>query len=387
MSQAVATLTAEALPRTHAWADRPGKAELAPLPNSPAVLLFVDAEQRPVQLLTTQALRRAVESRLAADEQPRRRADVGAIARGVRWRDSTCAFEARWWYYRLARSLHPADYRKLVAFGPAWFLHVDWAERPPELRVTNAAWCERGEFVGPWPSQREAAAALDGLWDLFDLCRHPEQVRKSPRGTRCAYADMGRCDAPCDGSVPLDSIIERSRRAWVLASGGVDAWIMDATERMRVAAREQRFEYAALLKSQLKFAEHWRSAWSRLARPLTEQDCVLALPVTRRKAWKLYAFRNGCLIDGPTIPDRRAEREMCAWFAASASLSLPDTDATVRMEQTWLVCHLLFSRESENVIRLPASMCAEAAARSVSDAFAKRRTTPVPDEPQPPVPE
>jgi DNA polymerase-3 subunit epsilon len=344
-------LIPQALPELCSWADRPRPEDFGPLPGTPAVLLFVDVAGRPVQLLTTQHLKRIVTARLTAPDEPHRgKADLAEIVRGVRWRAVGCPFEARWWYYRLASALHPRDYRDMIGFGPAWFLHVDWAQAIPEIRVSERVWMLPGQFVGPWPSHRECQAALEGLWDLFDLCRYPEQVRRAPQGTRCAYAEMGRCDAPCDGTVPLDAYIARTRAAWGFACGEAEAWTATAVQRMQLAAAEQRYELAAQFKQQLAFAQHWQQEWGPRVRPLARLNWLIGLPVTRRRAWKLFLFRAGEIVDGPVMLERKLPAEGLAWLqqaGAAPPAALPDV---TRMEQTWLVCHLVFSREADRAL-------------------------------------
>lgn len=349
-SQCPAEFLAAALPELRTWLERPTSTDLDPLPNSPAVYLLVDAGGAAIQLATTQSLKRLLSARLV-DPQPRAgKADLAAITRGVRWRPVATAFEGRWWYYRLARVLYPVRYRRLVSFGPARFLHVDWAEPVPEVRVTERIWCLPGEYVGPWPSHRAAQEALVGLWDLFDLCRYPEQVRKTPHGVRCAYAEMGRCDAPCDGSVPLAAYVARCRAAWTFAAGGVGAWLAAATQRMQAAAREQSFELAGQIKQQLAFARRWQSQWAADVRPATQFNCLLGLPVTRRKAWKLFLFRQGHLDEGPVLPERRLGADAVAWLGGQLAQVLAALDGTVRMEQTWLLSQLLTSRAMDTAL-------------------------------------
>ncbi|MEW6250591.1 MAG: hypothetical protein AB1716_08075 [Planctomycetota bacterium] len=426
-------LLSASLPDVHTWSGRPTADDLAPLPNSPAVYLLIDEAARPIQLATTQALRRLLLGRLVepqpspseprpsgnganapseprpsgsgpaeprpsgsgrfeaqptdggpsdphsaatgvpaeldieppamAGPTPRRaRTDLAAITRGVRWRPLVTAFEGRWWYYRLAREVYPREYRKLVSFGPAWFLHVDWAATIPEIRVSERIWEQPGEFLGPWPTHRSCQEALEGLWDLFDLCRYPEQVRRAPHGKRCAYAEMGRCDAPCDGSAPLPAYEARCRAAWrfAWAPSAAAEWATAAAEQMQAAAAALNFERAGQLKQQRRFAERWRSEWAPRLRPAAELNYLLALPATRRKAWKVLLFRMGALIDGPVMPDRRLCAELPKWLAtelaglrAQQGAAGVETSAVVRMEQTWLVAHLLFSREAESSIIVP----------------------------------
>ncbi len=377
-------LLAAALPESHSWPGRTDAAALAPLPNTPAVLLLVDGAGAPVQLLTTQQLRRSLLARLGEPPAPRRgRVDLGAVVRGVRWRVVACPFEARWWYWRLARALYPREYRRLVSFGPAWFLHVDWAQPIPELRVTERVWDLPGAFVGPWPSRSEAQRALEGLWDLFDLCRHPEEVRRAPRGRRCAYAEMGRCDAPCDGSAPLAAYVARCRAAWEFATRGPAAWLADAAERMRTAAAAQEFERAGQIKQQMRFAQHWQTAWEPHVRPAEALTALLVLPVTRRKKWLLMLLRHGDLQAGPVVPARKFPAAAVTWLQAAATEPPGPATPTERMEQTWLVAHLLFGREAASTLvywlpaeGLPAGLETELAKRA-----AELRPPPPEEEP------
>lgn len=351
MPENVKEIVVAALPSVRSWAARPRSDDLADLPGCAAVFLFVDAVGTPIQLLATQQLKRVVVSRLTEPQETRRgHTDLAEVVRGIRWRQVYSPFEARCWYYRLARVLHRQEYRKLVSFGPAWFLHADWRRPVPELRVTERIWCLEGEFVGPWPTHKSCQQALEGLWDLFDLCRYPEQVRKAPRGIRCAYADMGRCDAPCDGSAPLARYIQRTRAAWRFVEGDVAAWIQSIAERMKRAAAERRYESAGLLKQQLEFAQTWQQRWSPTLRRAEQLNFLLAVPATRRKAWKLFLFRQGHLIDGPLLPDRKLAQQAPVWLAEQLQQPLDELEDIVRMEQTWLVAHFLQHKEAQSAI-------------------------------------
>lgn len=339
----------ELLPDSASWENRPTAEQVSALPAVPAVYLLIDAGEVPIQLATTQDLRRAVTARLAEPAaEPSRRADLAAIARGVRWRLLGSAFEGRWWYWRVARGLYPREYRKLIAFGPAFFLQFDAHAPIPELRISERIFKEPGAFVGPFPSRAACQTALEMLWDLFDLCRYPEQVRRAPRGQRCAYAEMGRCDAPCDGSAPLADYAARVAHAWRFASDGPAPWVAAATERMRAAAAAQHFEQAAVLKQQLAAAQRWNQHWSGQVRAAERLLCLLALPVSRRKAWRLLLFRRGELREGPLVQERKLAAAAPPWL--SKALQLP-TDADLsddeRMEQTWLLAHLLNGRDAE----------------------------------------
>lgn len=365
---------ADALGQSHAWSGRPGDADLAGLPGCAAVYLLVDQHGAPVQLATTQQLKRLSLARLGESESPGGRTDLAEIVRGIRWRQVHSKFEARWWYYRAARRLYPRDYRKQIGFGPSWFLNVDWKAAVPELRVSERIWVKPGEFIGPWPTQKSCRKALDGLWDLFDLCRYPEQVRRAPQGVRCAYAEMGRCDAPCDGSVPLDAYLERTRAAWRFAGGAIAPWKDEAEVRMREASAALGFERAALVKSQLAFASVWQRDWQARVRADCDLDDLLLIPVVRRKAWKVFAFLRGHLLDGPVLRDKQIA-DAAAWFEEACARPHATLEPIERMEQTWLYGHFLHHRERAAAIVLPCGSSSDRKQLSerIQDALTVRR--------------
>jgi excinuclease UvrABC nuclease subunit len=365
----------EALPESHSWNDRPTPDDLAPLPNTPAVYLLHDVNNQPVLLATTQALRRLLRARLVdpPPDQPGK-TDLAAVVRGVRWRALSTAFEGRWWYYRLARELHPRDYRKLANLGRVHFLAMDLDAAIPELRLTDRPWDAPGGVAGPWSTRKACQQALDGLRDLFDLCRYPEQVRKAPEGERCAYAEMGRCDAPCDGSAPLAGYRTRSHAAWHFVTRERATWIADAQQRMKAAANEMAFERASVIKNQIAFAQRWEKEWAAHVVCAEALRYLALLPITRRKAWKLMRFERGHIVDGPIIQERHLLARAPAWLQESLQQAPTATDAMIRTEQTWLFARVLLGeqRDATTCIRLPDNAAPVDLEDRLRDAIARR---------------
>ncbi len=377
--QAVSDLAVE-LPELLRWSGAPSSADWSRLPSTPAVVAFLGASDQVIQLLTTQHLRRAVENRLsAADPARTRRARIDSITLGVRWRVLRGPFEGRWCFYRAARRLYPGDYRQRIGFGPAWMLHVDSAAPIPDIEVSERFGCEPGEWLGFWPTHRDAQYALEDLWDRFDLCRYPAQVRRSPAGQRCAYAEMGRCDAPCDGSASLSAYASRVRAAWTFAGGQRQGWLGAARTRMAAAAAEQRYEAAAQLREMIQSAARWEAHAVGGVHAIHRLRLLLALPVTRRKAWKLFVFDRGDLSECAIVPDRVLEQRAVELLAgrlpsatsdasADAKSSVAVTEPIVRMEQTWLLAHFLGHSERARalVVPLPDAVDAEGLRRQLA---------------------
>jgi excinuclease UvrABC nuclease subunit len=235
----------------HATFDPAGDfdAFLKQVPARWVVYLLADAEDRPVQLLCVKNLRYSLKRRLGPDEEaagPSKRVNYREIVRRVHWRRVDSAFEADWLYYEAARLVFPQTYAGMVGFRPAWFVHVN-PDNPFPRYVKTIDLAKPGLLIGPLEDKHAAAGLIEIAEDAFDLCRYYNVLVEAPGARACAYKEMGKCPAPCDGSISMDQY--RGMVEWS-ARGVVDpaTLVRDHTKRMQQAATELRFETAAKIK-------------------------------------------------------------------------------------------------------------------------------------------
>ncbi len=222
------------------------------LKNVPAkwvVYLLADSDDRPVQLLCVKNLRYSLKRRLGGDETIglSKRVDYREIVRRVHWRRVDSAFEADWLYYEAAREVFPDTYQGMVGFRPAWFVHVN-PDVPFPRYVKTTDLSKPGLLLGPVEDKHAAAGLIELAEDSFDLCRYYNVLVEAPAGRPCAYKEMGKCPAPCDGSVSMEQyrgVVEWSARSIVDPA----LLLRDHTKRMQQAAAELRFEVAAKIKA------------------------------------------------------------------------------------------------------------------------------------------
>lgn len=171
-----------------------------------AAVYLLSARGAPVLLATTANLRHAIEMRLGSG-RPAQQTDYRAITSHISWRYVHHAFAANWWCLLAVRKYHPSNYRTLLAWRPAWFLRVDTGTgaAPPSIDVLNQSGDSSGSVFGPFASRRVARELADWLLEQFDLCRYEDILRRYPHGQACAYKEMGKCPAPCDGSISIET--------------------------------------------------------------------------------------------------------------------------------------------------------------------------------------
>jgi excinuclease UvrABC nuclease subunit len=226
------------------------EAFLKRVPARWVVYLLADAVDRPVQLLCVRNLRYSLKRRLGGSEQvgPSKRVNYRDLVRRIYWRRVDSAFEADWIYYEAARRLFPDTYQGMVGFRPAWFVHVNPDANFPRYTKTIDPTTKTGVLLGPLEDKHAAARLMQLAEDAFDLCRYYNILVEAPRAKACAYKEMGKCPAPCDGSISMEQY--RRMIEWSAAVVVDPAeFVAEQTWRMQAAAADLRFESAAKIKA------------------------------------------------------------------------------------------------------------------------------------------
>lgn len=226
------------------------EAFLKDVPAKWVVYLMTDADDRPVQLLCVKNLRYSLMRRLSVGETIglSKRVNYRELVRRIHWRRVYSTFEADAVYLQAARHYFPQTYRGMTGFQPAWFIHVNPDANFPRYAKTIDLDIQSGELIGPIEDKHAAGKLIEEIMDWFDLCRYYNILVEAPNARACAYKEMGKCPAPCDGSISMDNyrhLIRWSAHAIV----SPQELIADASMRMKQAAGELRFETAGKIKA------------------------------------------------------------------------------------------------------------------------------------------
>ncbi len=375
------------------------------VPASGGVYLLTDAEDRFVQLAATADLRRAVRVRLGdvtesgsqesavtdtgetpvphhTGETPvphlshrRPRADLRQVVRRVRWREAHSAFETTFVYWRVARLLMPRDYLDNVAFGPCWFVQIDPEAAVPRFTVTKSLPPREGTTLAPFATQGDASRFVQTLEDAFDLCRYIHILEQTPHGQACAYFEMGKCPAPCDGSIPMSAYRDMIRAALRFAVGERADVFAEWEKQMRAAADARAFERAALIKQRIERAravEH--DAYQHL-RPIESFDYLVVQRGGGRTRVKPFFVRGGVMSPGEAVRIRKLGDAVPAWLDRMRS-DAPDrstVESRELAELTWLVSHFLFKHDAPGLFLHVSDLCdAEAVVDRIRERFARK---------------
>lgn len=281
------------------------EAFLAAVPAKWAVYLLQDGEGRPFQLLSVKNLRASLGNRLC--EQPTdekvRTIPYRQVVRRVAWQRVDSAAEAEWVYAQRCRELFPDAYRKLMAAWQLWYVSVEPEARFPRYAVTDRVEMRLAKSTfGPIATKAAAQKLVELVEDTFDLCRYHHILVQAPNGQACAYKQMHKCPAPCDGSISMGMYhlqIDQS-----VAAFGNAEYAAPHVLRMRQSASAMEYELAGKIKAYV-------DALTALAevRPVAAWPMWALLRGGSAKAFKLMRVQPGAVeLSGPwqTVPEAKA---------------------------------------------------------------------------------
>ncbi len=321
------------------------EAFLKQAPAKWAVYLFADENDQPVQLLSVKNLRASLKRRLGGEETIglSKRVNYREIVRKIYWRRVDSGFEADWVYLEAARELFPRTYQGMVGFKPAWFVQVDPTNNFPRYIKTIQPLGKHGVVVGPLEDKHAAARLIQLVEDSFDLCRYYNILVESPNAKACAYKEMGKCPAPCDGTISMDEYrrgVERSAQVLIRP----EDFVHEQDARMQKLAGELQFEQAAKVKAKLEQVKQFGKSAFRYAQLIADFRFISLQRAPAEGTAKLFLITPAAIEEVAGVIDepRNVSELLRIVLQRAQELSAQEmTEAAV--ERIGLVAHHLFS--------------------------------------------
>ena len=339
---------------------------LEAVPAKWVVYLFADELGAAFQLLCVKNLRSSLQRRLgeANELAPGRRVLYRQVVRRIWWRRVDSALEADLAYAQAAEALFPAIHKQFIESRRPWWIEIfPHATHPRFVRTDRPQPEDDKRLFGPLPIKAAAGRVIETLEDAFDLCRYYNILIQAPHGAACAYKQMHKCPAPCDGSISLAMYHQMIHQAVSFLEHPADV-IQQHTARMQSAAAAMQFEAAGRVKA---YVQQLTEIATLSLRPMEELEFLAVLRgprIAQTKVWWLSPLTMrplACL----TRADEAAGREIAALSRSQnphrASTGPWKQDA---MDRLAMLSHALLNPSADAVL-LP---WAEASAQNIGKA-------------------
>ena len=170
----------------------------------------------------------------------------------------------------------------------------------PRVVLTRRMTKEGGRYFGPYSSAGYAHAMLDLIAALYPLrtCKLPlsEEAIAAGKFKVCLNAHLGRCCAPCVGSIDKGRYDEMIGSVQTLLSGGARGLIRENKELMTAAAAELRFEDAQVYKERIELLEKHYSRSPIVNRTMHDTDVFSIVSEGEEHFCNCMRIREGCVV-------------------------------------------------------------------------------------------
>lgn len=232
-------------------------------PTTCGVYRFLDARGEVLYVGKATDLRSRLRSYFGSDRR-RRIEDLVRETAEVNWTPTATLIEAEVRELREIRAAQPRyNRRSKRAPTPAYIAMT--REPFPRLSVVRRPRDTHLATLGPFPTRKLAEQAVDALQEAFPIRGCTPRLRLAQDHGACIAKELGRCVAPCDGSVDREGYGE-------VVTAVLDAFVdptpvlVTLRERMHALAASGRFERASAVRQQLHTVGRcWRAIQRRRA--------------------------------------------------------------------------------------------------------------------------
>ena len=267
----------------------------ADLPEEPGVYLFVAEHEETRHVLyvgKSKNIRKRVRSYFTAAEKRSRIDEMVRLSTGVEAVPCTTGLQADVVELRLIAS-HAPRYNKRSKFPEriCWIKITD--EAFPRLSIVRSVRDDGATYFGPFSHRQGCEDVVFAIYDGFPIRQCTPRLSASAPISACALAGMGRCCAPCDGTISKDGyadVVENVRSA---LSTDVRPAVSGLQTRLSRLIDQQRFEEAATIRRRLETLTRTGYRFHRVRSLAGCSEIVAA----RKNGpdWEIHVVRHGRL--------------------------------------------------------------------------------------------
>jgi len=266
----------------------------ASLPEGPGVYLFVaDHDERHVLYVgKSKHVRSRVRTYFTAAETRPRMEEMVRLATGVEAVPCLTPLQADVTELRLIAAHRPAYNRRSKFPERSTWIKIT-EEAFPRLSLVTAVRGDGATYFGPFGSRRSAEDVVLAIYDGFPLRQCTARLSPARPTRACALAEIGRCGAPCDGSVTPAAYARVVDAVRTVFSADVRPAAQGVQERLSRLVGQQRFEEADTIRHRLETLLHTAHRWHRVRSLAACAEIVAA----RRDGpnWEVHVVRHGRL--------------------------------------------------------------------------------------------
>lgn len=248
--------------------------QLKNLPTSPGVYLMKDHQGKVIYVGKAANLRNRVRSYFQSGQKLEvKTRRLVARAASLDFLITASEQEALVLELHLIKSHRPRYNIRLKDDKTFPYLKIDMSEEWPRLCITRRLAQDGGQYFGPFASATSVRETLRVIKRLFPL-HHCKILRDGVKGRACLWYHLGKCLAPCTGSVTRQDYERLIKEVVLFLQGKHERVLRELQKRMQKASQALNFENAARLRDQIDAIKKFMEGQHIAALVKGEQDAI-----------------------------------------------------------------------------------------------------------------
>jgi DNA polymerase III subunit epsilon len=295
----------------------------ARMPNAPGVYMFTGPRDEVLYVGKSRNLRARVRSYFTAAETRSRITEMIGLATDVVPMACPTTLEAEVRELRLIAE-HKPRYNRRSRFPERALWLTLTAEAYPRLSLVREIRDDRTGYLGPFGSRRAAEQAMTALQEAFRIRQCSTRLSVRRHSPACALAEMGRCNAPCQGQESVEEYGNHVAAAERAMRFDIRPLLAAHIGRIESLSAAQRYEDAAIHRDRLAAFVRAAARMQRLSALIGCRHLVAARPAANQpRHWELAVVRSGRLAGTAVMPPDAAPAAFVAALVASAETVMP----------------------------------------------------------------
>ena len=272
------------------------------LPNAPGVYSMLDENSNVLYVGKALSLKKRVKNYTSFSGNSNRICKMIALTRSMEFVRTKTDSEALLLEANMIKRYSP-QFNVLLRDDksfPYILITSEHEHEAPELKKHRGARNIKGHYFGPFASATAVNATIDILQKAF-LLRNCSNSYYANRTRPCLQYQIKRCAAPCTGEISLKEYKKLANDACSFLRGKSKKIQQDLAKQMGLAAIEQDYEGAAILRDRIASLAHITSQNDMSANNVNEADifaiykqagqfCVQVFFYRAFQNWGNYAF-------------------------------------------------------------------------------------------------
>ena len=253
--------------------------QLKHLPTSPGVYLMKDQRGKIIYVGKAANLKNRVRSYFQSGQKLEPKTmQLVAHATSLDFVITTSEQEALILELHLIKSHRPQYNIRLKDDKTFPYLKIDTSESWPRLCITRRLNQDGGQYFGPFASTVSVRETLRVIKKLFPLhlCNKFKDGKNKDgtKGRPCLWYHLGKCLAPCTGSVNQREYARVIKEVVLFLQGRHERVLRELQKQMLLASHELNFENAARLRDQIEAIKKFMEGQHLATLVKGEQDVI-----------------------------------------------------------------------------------------------------------------